>query len=135
MLKANEYPAYAFSAAAALILTYSPSAKAFDNSFGQTTLPVHSPVKMTQLESESGGVFFGGGESESGGVYGGEQETESGGPTDQGNETETGGARNAGSSSEAGGPGNSAAESESGGASNAGNESESGGPGVEIRNY
>lgn len=134
MLKANEYPAYAVFAAA-LILTYSPSAKAFDNGFGQTNLPVQSPVKMTQLESESGGVFFGGGESESGGVYGGEQETESGGPTDQGNETETGGARNAGSSSESGGPGNSGAESETGGANNAGNESESGGPGVEIRNY
>ncbi len=134
MLKVNAYP-LTMVAASALILSYGPSAIAFDNSFSQTTLPVHSSQKMTQLESESGGVFFGGGESESGGIYGGEQETESGGPLDQGNSTETGGANNAGSSSETGGPGNSGAETETGGATNPGSSSETGGPSVEIRNY
>jgi len=134
MLKVNAYPA-AMIAASAVILSYSPSALAVDNTRGQTTLPVHSPVKMTQLESESGGVFFGGGESESGGIYGGEAATESGGPYDSGSSSETGGPGNTGASSETGGPGNSGAESDSGGPTNAGSSSESGGPHVEIRNY
>ncbi len=94
MLKLNAY--VSVMGAAALILSVNPKAIAFDNSFGQTTLPAHSSQKITQLESESGGVFFGGGESESGGVYGGENATESGGPTDTGASTETGGANNSG---------------------------------------
>ncbi len=134
MLKVNAYPA-TIIAAAVLILSYNPKAMAFDNNFNLNTLPVHSSQKMTQLESESGGVFFGGGESESGGIYGGEQETETGGPTDQGNSSETGGALNSGASSETGGPNNSGAESDSGGANNSGGSTESGGPGVEIKNY
>lgn len=138
MLKVNAYKTQlrpTLFAAVALILSCNSSAIASDNSFGATNLPIHSSQKMTQLESESGGVFFGGGESESGGVYGGENATESGGPTDQGNSSETGGPMNSGASSETGGPGNTGAESDSGGASNAGSSTESGGPGVEIRNY
>jgi len=138
MLKLNAYQSrlsLTMVGAAALILSLNPQAIAFDNSFGQTTLPAHSAQKITQLESESGGVFFGGGESESGGVYGGENSTESGGPTDTGSSTETGGAFNSGASSETGGPGATGAESDSGGPGNSGSSTESGGPGVEIRNY
>ncbi|MBA3857314.1 MAG: hypothetical protein C0507_10445 [Cyanobacteria bacterium PR.3.49] len=134
MLKVNAYPA-AMAAAATLVLSCSPSAVAVDNACGQNTLPVHSPIKMTQLESESGGVFFGGGESESGGVYGGEASTETGGPANSGASSETGGPGNSGASSETGGPGNTGAESDSGGAFNSGASSETGGPHVEIRNY
>lgn len=138
MLKSNSYKASAHTASVVTLasfifsVSHSPAATAFDGAFA---LPAHSNHKMIQLESESGGVFFGGGESESGGVYGSGGESESGGVWDQGNSTESGGAGNSGSSSESGGPTNNGAETESGGASNNGAETESGGPGVEIRNY
>ncbi len=134
MLKLHAFSATTI-AAAAIILSHNPQAIAFDNSFGQNTLPVNSPIKMNQLESESGGVFFGGGESESGGVYGGEASTETGGPRGGEASSETGGPAGGEASSETGGPGATGAESDSGGASNAGSSTESGGPGVEIRNY
>lgn len=134
MLNVKAFPAGVF-AAAILIVSYTPPVFAFDNGVGQFNLPVDSSIKMTQLESESGGVFFGGGESESGGVYESGAETETGGATNSGASTETGGATNSGASSETGGPTNAGAETETGGANNAGSQTESGGPGVEIRNY
>jgi hypothetical protein len=138
MLKRNSYKASAHTASVVTLASFifsicqSPAAVAFDGAFA---LPANSNHKMIQLESESGGVFFGGGESESGGVYGSGGESESGGVWDQGASTETGGPRNSGGESESGGPANNGAESESGGPANNGAETESGGPGVEIRNY
>ncbi len=138
MLKSNSYKASAHTASVVTLASFifsicqSPAALAFDGAFA---LPANSNHKMIQLESESGGVFFGGGESESGGVYGGGGETESGGATNSGSGTESGGPQNSGGETESGGPTNNGAETESGGASNNGAETESGGPGVEIRNY
>lgn len=86
-------------------------------------------------ESESGGVFFGGGESESGGVYGGDSSSESGGLAETGAESESGGLSETGAETESGGLAETGAETESGGLQETGAESESGGPELEIRNY